>query len=111
MSNDNPAKDDAPQEGQKREVHVEDVSVNPTYSNFCRVASTPEELILDMGLNPHPHGTQDIKIEIQQRIVMSHYTAKRLLSALSMAVQRHEQAFGVIELDVRKRVISTEEKS
>ena len=94
----------------QREVHVDEVTVNPTYSNFCRVASTPEELILDMGLNPHPHGTKDINIDIQQRIVMSHFTAKRLLSALSMAVQRHEQAFGLIELDVRKRVISPEEK-
>ena len=35
---------------------------------------------------------------------MNHYTAKRLLSALSMALQRHEQAFGVLETDVRRRV-------
>ena len=37
---------------------------------------------------------------------MNHYTAKRLLSALGMAVQRYESAFGVLETDVRKRVKS-----
>ncbi len=111
MSEDTPVKGNESQETQKqREVHVEDVTVTPTYSNFCRVASTPEELILDMGLNPHPHGAEDINIEIQQRIVMSHFTAKRLLSALSMALQRHEQAFGTVELDVRKRVVNQEAK-
>jgi hypothetical protein len=35
---------------------------------------------------------------------MNFYTAKRLLSALAMTIQRHEQNFGNIELDVRKRV-------
>lgn len=35
---------------------------------------------------------------------MNFYTAKRLMHALGMAVQRHEQAFGQLELDVNKRV-------
>ena len=40
-----------------------------------------------------------------QRIVTNYYTAKRMLQALHMSVQRHEQAFGVLETDVQKRVI------
>ena len=32
-------------------------------------------------------------------------TAKRMLQALHMSVQRHEQAFGVLETDVQKRVV------
>ena len=35
---------------------------------------------------------------------MSFYTTKRLLSALATTIQRHEQTFGAIELDVRRRV-------
>ena len=34
---------------------------------------------------------------------MNFYTAKRLLTALGMTIQRHEQTFGAIELDVRRR--------
>lgn len=83
---------------------VDDTSVTAGYANFCRVSSTPEELILDLGLNPNPYATGEVKVPVTQRIIMNHFTAKRLLSALSMALQRHEQAFGVLETDVRRRV-------
>jgi len=42
-------------------------------------------------------------VKATQRIVMNFYTAKRLLSAMGMTIQRHEGAFGAIELDVRRR--------
>lgn len=83
---------------------VDDSQVNAAYANFCRVSSTPEELILDLGLNPNPYAQGEVKVPVTQRIIMNHYTGKRLLSALSMALQRHEQAFGVLETDVRRRV-------
>jgi hypothetical protein len=83
---------------------VDDSNVVAGYANFCRVSSTPEELILDLGLNPNPYATGEVKVPVTQRIIMNHFTAKRLLSALSMALQRHEQAFGVLETDVRRRV-------
>ncbi|MDG1894024.1 MAG: DUF3467 domain-containing protein [Fuerstiella sp.] len=89
---------------QTQEVVVNDASANAGYANFCRVSSTPEELILDLGLNPTPYATGKVDVNVNQRIILNHYTAKRLWSALSMALQRHEQAFGVLETDVRKRV-------
>jgi len=85
------------------EVVVDDSGTVPSYSNFCRVTATPEEVILDFGLNPQPfaQGRQDVKAN--QRLVMNFYTAKRLLTALGMTIQRHEGTFGSIELDVRRR--------
>jgi hypothetical protein len=83
---------------------VDDSNVVAGYANFCRVSSTPEELILDLGLNPNPYATGEVTVPVTQRIIVNHFTAKRLLSALSMALQRHEQAFGVLETDVRRRV-------
>ncbi len=85
-------------------ITVSDDNVEAHYANFCRVMSTPEELVLDLGLNPQPYATGPQTVNVSQRIILNHYTAKRLLSALSMALQRHEQAFGVLETDVRKRV-------
>lgn len=89
---------------QMQEVVVDDSHANAGYANFCRVSSTPEELILDLGLNPTPYATGKVDVKVTQRIILNHFTAKRLWSALSMALQRHEQAFGVLETDVRKRV-------
>lgn len=97
-----PAADGAAQ--QTQEVVVNDSGANAGYANFCRVSSTPEELILDLGLNPTPYATGKVDVAVNQRIILNHFTAKRLWSALSMALQRHEQAFGVLETDVRKRV-------
>ncbi len=85
------------------EVVVDDTATVPTYSNFCRVTATPEEVIMDFGLNPQPFATGRQDVTADQRIVMNFYTAKRLLTALGMTVQRHEGTFGSVELDVRRR--------
>ena len=77
-----------------------------SYANFCRVTGTPEELIVDFGLNTQPFGVPVEPVQITQRIVTNYYTAKRMLHALHLSVQRHEQAFGVLETDVQKRVVA-----
>ena len=78
---------------------------NVAYANFCRVMSTPEELILDCGLNPQPYATGRQKVNVSHTIVMLHSTAKRLFVALNDVIQKYEKEHGALELDVRKRVI------
>jgi hypothetical protein len=87
-----------------QQVQLDDSQIASCYANFCRVTGTPEELIIDFGLNTQPVGIPEKPIKVAQRIILNHFTAKRLLAALSMSVQRHEAAFGVLETDVRKRV-------
>src|SRR3954470_16063761 len=94
----------SPQAQQTTEVVVDDSGTRPSYSNFCRVTATPEEVILDFGLNTQPFATGRQDVKVTERIVMNLYTAKRLLTAMGMTIQRHEQTFGAIELDVRRRV-------
>ncbi len=103
MSEQNPAEGQPAPAQQTTEVHVDDSGTLPSYSNFCRVTATPEEVILDFGLNPQPFATGRHEVKATQRIVMNFYTAKRLLSALGMTIQRHEGTFGSIELDVHRR--------
>ena len=86
------------------EVVVDDSGAQPTYANFCRVTATPEEVILDFGLNPQPFTAGGQIVKANHRIVMSAYTTKRLLAAIGMTIQRHEQTFGAIEVDVNRRV-------
>ena len=37
-------------------VQIDDSHVVACYANFCRVTGTPEELIVDFGLNSQPMG-------------------------------------------------------
>jgi hypothetical protein len=84
---------------------LEGPDLQPIYANFARVTGSPEELVLDFGLNPTPFGAPSNPVKVSERLVMNYYTAKRLWAALGMALQRHEQAFGVLETDVNKRVL------
>jgi hypothetical protein len=86
------------------QVEVDDSNVVACYANFCRVTGTPEELVIDFGLNPQPIGPPTKPIVVTQRIVTNLYTAKRLLHVLELTVQRHEATFGALETDVQKRV-------
>jgi hypothetical protein len=103
--NDEPAQTPADQQQRQQRVEVTDKNCISLYANFCRVTGTPEELILDFGLNAQPFGVPTEPVEVKQRIVTNYFTAKRMLQALHMSVQRHEQAFGVLETDVQKRVV------
>ncbi|RLS37195.1 MAG: DUF3467 domain-containing protein [Planctomycetota bacterium] len=92
-----------PEEGQV-EMQVHEKDAHAAYANFARVTATPEEVIVDFALNPNPFAQGKQDISVNNRLIMNFYTAKRLLSALAMTIQRHEQSFGAIELDIRKRV-------
>lgn len=99
-----PAPAEQAQQPQVIQVQVNDKEALALYANFCRVTGSPEELIIDFGLNPQPVGIPKDPIDVKQRIIVNYYTAKRLLAALSMSVQRHESVFGVLETDIQKRL-------
>lgn len=84
---------------------VEADGLQPIYANFVKINPAFEELVLDFGLNPNSPGAPPVPIKISQRVVMNYYTAKRLSMHLANSIQRHEQAFGVLEIDVGKRVL------
>ena len=92
------------QQFQLGEFSVDASNLLTAYANFARLTGTPEELVLDFGLNtqvtPNPHEP----IKLTYRLVLNYYTAKRLLEALHWAVQGHENAYGVLETDIQKRM-------
>lgn len=92
-SGDSPEAADAgsAQAQQPARIGVDDKSISAaSYANFCRVTGAPEELIIDFGLNSQPFGTPTDPVHITQRIVTNDFTAKRMLHALYLSVQRHE---------------------
>ena len=94
----------AGQPRQRTELEINDTKVSAFYANFCRVMGTPEELIIDFGFSPQAPGFPTQQIAISERIIVNFFTAKRMLHALQLTVQRHEQAFGLLETDMQKRI-------
>ena len=94
----------AEQEKKRRAIQVDESKTQTCYANFCRVTGSPEELIIDFGMNSQPMNSDEQPVAINQKIVLNFYTAKRLLQALHVSVQRHESVFGSIETDIQKRM-------
>jgi hypothetical protein len=92
------------QQQQQVQVTIDASSMTSAYTNWYRVTGTPEELIIDFGLNPQMGQVPTEPIKLTNRLVMNFYTAKRLMSHLQWAVSRHESFFGVLEVDFQKRV-------
>jgi hypothetical protein len=94
----------APPAQNPNQIVTDESGASTIYTNFCQAKLTPEEIVLNFGLNPQIQITEAIKIT--HRVVMNFYTAKRLLLLLQQVVGQHEAAFGVLELDFQKRVRS-----
>jgi hypothetical protein len=88
-----------------QKIPVEKTPAATTYTNFCRVSVTPEELILDFGLNTQVEPDPKEPVRVSSRVVMNYFTAKRVLLALNNVVTEHEKSYGNLELDWQKRLV------
>ncbi|OEU71367.1 MAG: hypothetical protein BA863_06205 [Desulfovibrio sp. S3730MH75] len=95
-------------------INVNADDMQTVYANAFQTHSTPEEVLLSFGINQtlpsQEEGVSaDMILQFSNRIIVNHYTAKRLGLSLLQTVREHEERFGTLELDVAKRVESTEE--
>src|SRR5438105_68676 len=72
----------APGQAAPPQAPLDFTDVVSSYTNWYQVTGTAEELILDFGLTPHLGVVTEDPIRVRQRLVMSFYTAKRLLAHL-----------------------------
>jgi hypothetical protein len=80
-------------------------NLKTTYANVCRIIPTPNEIIVDFGMNPNFFGpVLSEALKLDSRIIMSPDGAKRLTLHLGSILQAFEAKYGVIELDVAKRI-------
>lgn len=98
---------------QQIRLNVNADQMKTVYANAFQTHSTPEELLLSFGINqtlPSQEAgvTADMILQFTDRVILNHYTAKRLALSLLQSVREHEDRFGVIELDVSKRLKSVE---
>jgi len=93
------------QANQQIQVPINDAEMESLYVNFFRVSGNPDEVLLDMGLYSQVIGaTGPEPVDLTHRLVMNFVTAKKLAEVLRVVVARHEQQFGVVEVDANRRL-------
>jgi len=104
------------QSGRQVRLRIDERKLETNYANGFRTQPTAEEVVLDFGLNlaappqQQSEGGQasgvsgEMVFQINDRVVMNYYTAKRLAISLSQVVRRHEERFGEVKLNVADRV-------
>jgi hypothetical protein len=85
----------------RRRRPIDASGLKTSYANVCRIAQTPNEVIVDFGVNPNFFGNiLDEPLRLDNRIILSHDAAKRLCLHLTATIQNFEARYGTIELDV-----------
>ena len=95
----------APAGTQQMQIPVDASNRETVYLNFFQAHMNADEVYLDLGQFSQvvtPAGPEPITVS--HRMVMNFVTAKRLAEVLRAAVARHEQMFGVVELDPNRRL-------
>ena len=73
--------------GKQQQISVRFDQAEVTFANFTLVTGTPEEVIVDFGIN-----TNAQQVNVDTRIGMTYPTARRLAAALNETIRRFEQA-------------------
>jgi hypothetical protein len=93
------------QPGQQIQVPIDDADLANIYVNFFRVTGNPDEVLLDLGMYSQVvSGGGPEPVHLTHRLIMNFVTAKKLAEVLRVVVARHEQAFGVVEIDPNRRL-------
>lgn len=86
---------------QQIQIRIDESKMVTAYANTIRTSTTPDEVVLDFGLNmpaPSQDGKPMMVFAVGSRVVMNWVSAKRLLSSLQGAVGQYESQFGEIKL-------------
>lgn len=83
-------------EGARTPIKWDTTNLRSSYANFCNANSTREEVVLNFGVNKTwERGHQDaLDIELNHRIVLSPFAAKRLSELLQQLMKEYETRYG-----------------
>jgi hypothetical protein len=79
----------------KTKVHWDDSKMRSSYANVANVATTREELMLLFGTNrAWSQVTEEVTVELSERIILNPHAAKRLLTMLAKTLEDYERNYG-----------------
>jgi hypothetical protein len=69
-----------------------------SYCNFVNATSTREEVVLNFGVNQNwDRMTSEVEIELDHRIILSPFAAKRLTDLLQKLLGEYENRYGELK--------------
>lgn len=73
-------------------------NLQSSYANFCNANSTREEVVLNFGVNKSWERApkQELEIDLNHRIVLSPFAAKRLSQLLQQLMKEYETRYGAL---------------
>ncbi|WP_028893625.1 DUF3467 domain-containing protein [Syntrophorhabdus aromaticivorans] len=89
-----------PQEQQQQlKVRWDNTNMRSSYANVCNVAGTREEIVLLFGMNQSFNADQnEMMIQLNDRIVLSPFVAKRLAGLLDAVIKDYESKYGALAI-------------
>ena len=81
----------------KKQPKIDTSSLKSSYCNVCNAVSTREEVVLSFGVNQNwelTGGQDELEIQLQHRIILSPFAAKRLQEVLAKLVKDYEVRYG-----------------
>ena len=92
---------------QDNPIPVDVTNMKTTYANVVGISANINEIYLSFGVNADPYNPSTAEpVKLDTRVIMTPDAAKRLCLNLNKTLAAFEQRFGVIELDLQKRVRS-----
>lgn len=77
-------------------MHIIETNEQTHYCNTVRINSSTEEVFMDFGVNrPSKKGCS---VELNQRVAMNYFTAKRLVLNLGNHLRMFEEKYGDIDI-------------
>ena len=81
-------------------VRWDDASMRSLYSNVCNVTGTREEIVLLFGVHQAWHsGVKEVTVQLQDRVILSPYAAKRMNLLLTRILREYESRYGTLQTE------------
>jgi Protein of unknown function (DUF3467) len=81
-------------------VHWDDSNMRSIYSNVCNVTGTREEIMLLFGVHQAwQRGVKEVRVQLQERVILSAYGAKRLSLLLTRVIREYENRYGPLPIE------------
>lgn len=81
----------------RRQPKIDSSSLKSSYCNVCNAVSAREEVVLSFGVNQNwelTGGQDELEIQLEHRIILSPFAAKRLQEVLTKLVKDYEVRYG-----------------
>jgi len=86
--------------GTRPRVRWDSSKLQSSYANVCSITSTRDEIVLSFGLNQTwEPGSEEIEIELSNRIIVSPSAAKRMARVLDQVLAQYEARHGPLPAD------------